>query len=424
MPTHSPIDLVERARRYVGKMPAAVSGGGGHNATFHVACVLVQGFGLSVEQAWPLFAEFNQRCEPPWSEKELRHKLAGADKQASPRGRGWLSKGAEWKPSQGWQQYHHLEAEAKKAAFDEEKLRKFAARTSAKVDLLWLANRSALDPATVDAAMFLKTLYRPGEKVGVVSYYYATTIGQGLTLWPDAAPPTRAPEPKPCGVWFINQPIDGQYHPADEGDKMSCRNHRAVTAWRYLVIESDEAPTVLWLKAIAQLPLRIAALYSSGGRSVHALVEVNCATKAECDIEAEVMKTALVQLGADTRALTPVRLTRLPGCWRHGKMVEEAIGALDPVTKKRKKIARYERFSEPKLQKLLYINPNPPLAKLVDLFPRRDVVKFWCDLAAAGRADSDDGAGADSIAAGLDYYAGRSADCEAALREWQEENES
>ena len=168
------------------------------------------------------------------------------------------------------------------------------------------------------------------------------------------------------------------------------------------MIESDEAPTSQWLKAIAQLPLRIAALYSSGGRSVHALVKVDCETKAQCDVEADVIKKCLVTLGADTQAVTPVRLTRLPGCWRHGKMVDAKVDG--------KKVSRYERFSAPKLQKLLYINPDPPLAPLLELFARRDVAKHWCDLASAGIADSDETAG-DWIAKGLDYYASRSADC-------------
>lgn len=421
MPTHSPIDLTERARRYVGKMPAAVSGGGGHNATFHVACVLVQGFGLSPEQAFPLIAEFNQRCDPPWTEKDLWHKLRGADspKCAPRRGRGFLAKGGEWKPSADWKSYHHLEVEAKKAAFDAEKLRTFSGAWAKAVDLVWLANRSMYDPARVDAARFLELLYQPGEKVAVITYYYATTIGQGLTLWPDVAPPTCGPEPRPCGVWFINQPVDGGYHPADEGDKMSCRNHRAVTSWRYLVIESDEADTRQWLGALAQLPLRIAALYSSGGRSVHALVVIDAPTKQVWDAEVAKMKDALAVLGADPKTLTAVRLTRLPGTWRHGKMVEE-VQPEHPLRPKPKKVQRYERFRAPKFQKLLYIHPRPPLVKLVDLFPRRDVVKFWCERAAAGIADSDETAG-EWITDALDYYAGVSRECAVALHEWKGE---
>ena len=72
---HQPDDVVERARRYVAQMPPAISGQGGHNATLRVACVLVHGFALAPEQAWPILCEYNERCEPPWTERELRHKL-------------------------------------------------------------------------------------------------------------------------------------------------------------------------------------------------------------------------------------------------------------------------------------------------------------------------------------------------------------
>jgi len=72
--------VVERASKYLDKVPGAVSGSGGHNHTFHVACALIQGFALSVDEARPLFYSWNTRCSPPWSEKELEHKLAQAAK--------------------------------------------------------------------------------------------------------------------------------------------------------------------------------------------------------------------------------------------------------------------------------------------------------------------------------------------------------
>jgi hypothetical protein len=78
---HSDDAVVERARRYVAKMPAAVSGASGHNQTFSVACRLVKGFGLSKPQAMDVLREYNQRCEPPWSEHELQHKVDDAEKQ-------------------------------------------------------------------------------------------------------------------------------------------------------------------------------------------------------------------------------------------------------------------------------------------------------------------------------------------------------
>lgn len=85
-------DVTSRARAYLAKTPPAISGQGGHAATFTAACALVQGFSLSPSEAMPLLAEWNTSCVPPWSEKELLHKLADAEKAAPPPGkaRGYL----------------------------------------------------------------------------------------------------------------------------------------------------------------------------------------------------------------------------------------------------------------------------------------------------------------------------------------------
>ncbi len=63
-------------------MPIAVQGENGSAATFAAACVLVVGFGLSIEEALPLLGQYSDRCQPPWSDKELLHKLEDAAKKA------------------------------------------------------------------------------------------------------------------------------------------------------------------------------------------------------------------------------------------------------------------------------------------------------------------------------------------------------
>jgi hypothetical protein len=77
-------------------MPAGVSGKGGHNATFAAAVALVHGFALGKDEAWALLLEFNTRCEPPWSTKELSHKLEDARKlDRYPHPYGHLSSGGD-----------------------------------------------------------------------------------------------------------------------------------------------------------------------------------------------------------------------------------------------------------------------------------------------------------------------------------------
>jgi hypothetical protein len=72
--------LTDLARTQLSKLPPAVSGSGGHDATFRAACFLAR-FGFADGVAMALLAEWNQtHCIPPWSERELAHKWADARK--------------------------------------------------------------------------------------------------------------------------------------------------------------------------------------------------------------------------------------------------------------------------------------------------------------------------------------------------------
>lgn len=69
---------IDALRERVGRVHA-ISGQGGHNATFHVACLLLPQLGpndaLAELRRWSL-----TNAHPPWSEKELRWKIASAAK--------------------------------------------------------------------------------------------------------------------------------------------------------------------------------------------------------------------------------------------------------------------------------------------------------------------------------------------------------
>jgi len=80
------LEVIRAARAYLATIPPAVEGQRGDDRTFYAAGRLVRGFNLTPEQAYPLFAEWNESCVPPWPEAGLRRKLAEADKQPGPRG--------------------------------------------------------------------------------------------------------------------------------------------------------------------------------------------------------------------------------------------------------------------------------------------------------------------------------------------------
>jgi hypothetical protein len=83
--TPAMITLTDRATAYLAKIPPAISGQGGHLATFKAAAVLVKGFALSEAEALPLLQGWNVLCDPPWTERELRQKLRSAAKSSTMR---------------------------------------------------------------------------------------------------------------------------------------------------------------------------------------------------------------------------------------------------------------------------------------------------------------------------------------------------
>jgi len=82
----------QRAKAYLDEMPPGISGSGGHKATFAAVTALRHGFALSDTDAWALFLEYNQRCQPPWSATELKHKFDSVDSSKHPMSRGYLVK--------------------------------------------------------------------------------------------------------------------------------------------------------------------------------------------------------------------------------------------------------------------------------------------------------------------------------------------
>lgn len=255
--------------------------------------------------------------------------------------------------------------------FDPAKLERLAKSCRREITLDWLAARSPVAIPPVEKQqrdgrasnrLFLDALYRPGERVLVFTRFYsqgdflAVSRGDSYRLGdrPDVkASLSHLPTSGDEGVWYQTAPVTARWEPVPGPESRLGRRHEAcVTRFPFLLLESDTAEESLWLKALVQLPLSIAALYTSGGKSIHALIKVDCGTKAEFDAARNVARSVLCPLGADGAAMSAVRLSRLPGCLRHGKTDGQA----------------YRRFDQPQLQRLVYLNPSPPRATaLVDL---------------------------------------------------------
>ncbi len=252
-------------------------------------------------------------------------------------------------------------------------------------------------------------MYAAGEKILCFTNEYS----QGEALWPDETPPAEGK----VGVWFLPQPVTGNYMPNPEGKpgpngeppQPSRRIGKCVSAFRYLVIESDKAPMRDWLGFIVQAPLQIEALYTSGSRSIHALVRIDARTYEEWHQKKRDLMpflVATIMVGGDKNTFsTGVRLSRLPGCLRLGKMVDH------PTVGKNQKL--YKKFTAPGEQKLLYVRPAAVARPICELPPVRDVEAEWTGkarLAIDGHEDNSEG-----LRGALRFYSARSDACASAL---------
>jgi hypothetical protein len=332
--TLTQMNAFDRARAYVAKMPPAISGQGGHGQTFSVACVLLWGYALAEGEALGLFREYNNRCQPPWSDRELHHKLrsAGSAYHRQPYG-------------------HLLGNNSKARTFRNRPMQvvkcdpvthsqKFLNGFSCCEDDL-----SAASPVRVakewqnHAILLVESLFQAGEKVNFVTTYKialnrkAEPIGCGRTCERNTLLATwrrNGISGSAAGGWLRMNPVDG----------LGIGNAN-VAAYRFVLVEFDHIPLELQLSILAKFPMPIAAIITSGGRSVHAWVKINASNLADYEAQARKILDVLRCFDVDQNNKNPSRLSRLPGVTRRLNATGDGR------------------------QRLLYLNPTPKLGAIL-----------------------------------------------------------
>ncbi len=256
----------------------------------------------------------------------------------------------------------------KRPELDEYQVWEFT-RGCPEIDEAWLARRSPIPVDEPQPLTFLRHLYREDEKVLIFTQEFSqgeflawvrpgelmpdpsTALGMTVQTYRLAkqkgvrAVESALPSGGPKGVWFLTNPVTGQWainpraknRDNEHEPKWSRRSEEMITSFRHFVLESDELTSEQWLKVLANLRLPICAIYTSGKRSIHALVQCEVPTKAHWDATRDVIRQLVCPLGADPGALSAVRLSRLPGCQRGKSGPDGRDGR----------------------QTLLYLNPSP-----------------------------------------------------------------
>lgn len=270
-------DVLQHARNYVAAMPPAVSGQGGHGQTFAVACVLVQGFGLGHQEAWPILKAYNDRCQPPWSEKELWHKLEDAEKaEPPPGGRGCMVAGkgspARYHPPV---QHEHQFEQFLKACFKPDEIVSIAPGTIPEGETRAIPEHGGVNLFTREQWL---------EKVRAKGGIERVFSGRD-------------------GLFVRVNPVQIRSNGADKD----------VTALRHVLVESDKLPKDRQERILRDSGLPIAALIDSGGNSVHAWVKVEAESVEQFHERREKVWAALPGFEIDASNKNPSRYSRCPG---------------------------------------------------------------------------------------------------------------
>jgi len=183
------------------------------------------------------------------------------------------------------------------------------------------------EPGPRDAAALLRCLYRPWEYV-----FCGERHGGGECVRTAAEWIAAFDDARPVPPHFVVNPLTGKAHPLADG-KLSRRGDSAVAGFLYCVAEfdgMDKADQLALWWGFRSAP--IVALIDSGGKSVHAILRVDCKTRDEweAEVEGKLFPRVLVPLGCDPQCRNEARLSRLPGHYRAEKQSWQRLLYLNP----------------------------------------------------------------------------------------------
>lgn len=302
------MDLTERIKRYLDKVPPAVAGAGGHNQAFSVACALINGFALSTSEAEPFLREYSARCDPPWSDKEIAHKLQSAEQTNHDKPRGHLLGTTGMKPKQA-RETKPLKVTLAKAPQD-------------------VKGKPLPAPIVDGARILLQTAFEPGDHVRLVVGEYGEDgkdrpADSGVALkasdWLKRLEDKGGDPNKIFSTTAARQPgLFIGMNPVQPGGK----SDKSVTNFRHALIEFDDIPLEAQWELITDSNIPCAAVIASGGKSVHAWVRINAKDRQEFDERVAILHDAFADYGVDKQNRNPARLSRLAGCARGAKRQE------------------------------------------------------------------------------------------------------
>ncbi|MDX9788652.1 MAG: hypothetical protein RBT11_17880 [Desulfobacterales bacterium] len=194
---------------------------------------------------------------------------------------------------------------------------------------LWEASPKRLfdDPAK-DAVLFLQTMFDPDDLIFIGDGQDSGIVGMNIlpaAEWVDAFQKGRRTKP-----YLIINPLDGVEQLTKSG-KPSFRCDANVQVFKYSMAEFDDLSHSDQIRFWSGVKLEIKALVDTGGKSIHAWLEVSklaavsTADEWDSQIRERLYKRVLTPLGVDSTCSNQSRLSRLPGHFRAEKKKMQKI---------------------------------------------------------------------------------------------------
>ncbi len=196
-------------------------------------------------------------------------------------------------------------------------------KISNEVDLWEASPIRLLDEPQGDPGLLLETLYKPTDHVWIGDQHQSGIIGDTIKTTEEWI--SHFKNGGKTGPFIIINPLTGTSSLTKTGDKTTLRGNGNIAMYRYCMCEFDclcqEAQIRFW----SAVKLPIVALTDSGGRSIHAWIDVQKlapVTTSEqwaAEIKGRLYDQILTPLGVDAACSNPARLSRLPGHYREEK---------------------------------------------------------------------------------------------------------
>ena len=279
----------QRAALWLSKVPPAISGQSGHSATYTAAVGLVHGFQLSEADSLALLSNWNQSCQPPWTDRELIHKIREAASKSHSKPAGHLLQSGS-APST--------------APFDITKVS--FKRPSPPTPI------TPPDPQASEFKRFMQAAFAATEVVCIcdaveegrpVSAGSFIPVEEWIARFDD--PASRILSPEREGIFVRINPFKPNLYSGSDND---------ISAYRHVLVEFDDKPKPEQEKLFRDSGLPITVLIDSGGKSIHAWVRVDAPSRKEWDARRDLIYSLIP--GVDAKNKNPSRYSRLPGAWR------------------------------------------------------------------------------------------------------------